>query len=215
MTIRYLLIVMLLAAQPAWSDVAPPQGPSGRLELWLLVNNWPSLEEIRPAGGGQFDPVGVGIGGAIYATAREYENSVLLVGIDGFIAANESDTEGIFEVLTARQLYIGAAVKWAFGEGRGFSLDTGIGYHLADMAEIGTAFSGYERKVWDAHRASGYIGATWDLPPISLGSPGRWMVGFKAQLTDFGRVYGPGPLGPSAGKLDGPVYSLQIGYGFR
>jgi hypothetical protein len=41
------------------------------------------------------------------------------------------------------------------------------------------------------------------------------MLGFKAQFADFGTVNGPGPLGPNAGKLDGPVYSLQIGYGFR
>lgn len=212
---RCFLPAVLLMASAAWSDTAPPPGPSGRAELWLAVTNWPSLEAIRPAAGGRFDAVGFGLGGALYLTAREYRQSSLLVGIDGFIAANESNVEGIFEELLARQLYLGGSVKWAFGEERSFSVDAGVGYHLAEIAEVGDAFSGYEREVWDAHRVSGYIGATWDMPAVSLGSPGRWMLGFKVHFADFGTVDGPGPIGPDSGKLDGPLYSLQIGYGVR
>ena len=215
MTIRYLLLAMLLAAPAAWSDTAPPRGLSGRAELWLMVSNWPSLEEVRPAAGGRFDAVGFGLGGALYLTVREFPNSELLVGIDGFIAANDSNIAGVFDDLLARQLYLGGALKWALGEERGLSLDAGIGYHLVDMAEVGDAYSAIEREVWETDRVSAYVGATWDLPARSLGSPGRWMIGVRAYFADFGVVEGPGPIGPGAGRLDGPQYAMQIGYGIR
>ena len=78
-------------------------------------------------------------------TVREFETSDLLVGIDGYIAANDSNVRGVFDDLIARQLYLGV----------------------------------------------------------------------KAHFTDFGTVSGPWPLGPDAGKLDGPLYTVQIGYGMR
>lgn len=212
---RCFLLAVLLMASAAWSDTAPPPGPSGRAELWLAVTSWPSLEAIRPAAGGRFDAVGFGLGGALYMTFREFPNGELLLGVDGFIAANESNVEGIFEELLVRQLYLGGALKWVFGLERSVSLDAGLGYHLVDMAEVGDAYSGIEREVWETSRASAYVGATWDLPPRSLASPGRWMLGFKVHFADFGTVDGPGPIGPDAGKLDGPLYSLQIGYGVR
>ena len=215
MTIRCFLLVLLLASPAAWSDTAPPQGPGGRAELWLVATNWPSLGQIRPEAGGRFDTVGFGLGGALYLTVREFESSDLLVGIDGYIAANDSNVRGVFDDLLTRQLYLGGSVKWAFGEERGFSLDAGLGYHLVDMAEVGDGWSSFEFEAWEAHRASAYLGATWDLPAYSLGSPGRWMIGVKAHFTDFGTVSGPWPLGPNAGQLEGPVYAMQIGYGWR
>jgi len=215
MNIRYLLIVLTLVASAAWADAGPPQERNGRAELWLVVSSWPALRDIQPAAGGRYDDVGFGLGGALYVTLRRYENSELLVGIDGFIGATDSNIGGIFEDLLARQLYLGGSVKWAFGEERGLSLDAGLGYHLVDMAEVGDYSSGIEREVWEKSRASAYVGATWDLPPRSLGSPGRWMLGVKVHFVDFGTVYGPGPIGPDAGRLDGPLYTLQIGYGLR
>lgn len=215
MTIRFLILVLLLAATPAWCDIAPPQESSGRSELWLVVSSWPSLEAVRPAAGGRFDAAGFGLGGAIYVPIREFVNSELLGGIDGFIVANDSNIGGVFDDLLARQLYLGASLKWVFGEYGSYSLDTGIGYHLVDMAEVGDAYSGIEREVWETSRASGYIGASWDFPTSSVDSPGRWMLGLKVYFADFGVVSGPGPIGPDAGRLDGPLYTLQVGYGLR
>ena len=215
MRIRWFLLALLLATPVAWSDIAPPQGPGGRAELWLVVTNWPSLKELGPEAGGRFDSVGFGLGGALYLTVRQFAGSDLLVGIDGFIAANDSNVRGVFDDLLARQLYLGGSAKWAFGEERGFSLDAGIGYLLVDLAEVGDAWSSYEREAWESDRVSAYLGATWDLPAVSLGSTGRWMLGVKAHFTDLGTVNGPWPIGPNAGKLDGPLYTLQIGYGMR
>ena len=215
MKIRWFLLALLLAAPAAWSDIAPPQGPGGRAELWLVVTNWPSLEQLGPDEGGAFDSVGFGLGGALYVTVREFATSDFLVGIDGFIAANDSNVRGVFDDLLSRQLYLGAAAKWAFGDERGFSLDAGIGYYLVDMAEVGDAWSSYEREVWETDRLGANVGVTWDIPAYSLGSTGRWMLGVKAHFADFGTVNGPWPVGPDAGKLDGPLYTLQIGYGMR
>lgn len=215
MTIRYFLLSALLAAPAAWSDTAPPQQSGGHVEIWLVVSGWPSLEAIRPAAGGRFEEAGSGLGGALFVPIREFANSELLAGIDGFIAANDSNVEGVFTDVLARQLYLGGSLKWMLGEYGRFSLDSGIGYHLVDMAEVGDFYTGFEREVWERSRVSGYLGATWSFPPRSLDSPGRWMLGMKVFFTDFGTVSGPGPIGPDAGRLDGPLYALQVGYGLR
>lgn len=215
MTIRFLILTVLLAAPAAWCDTAPLQRSGPRAELWIAVSSWPSLEAIRPVAGGRFDAVGFGLGSAIYVPLRAFGNSELLAGIDGFIAANDSNIRGAFADVLARQLYLGGSLKWVFGEDRSYSLDTGIGYHLVDMAEVGDAYSGIEREVWETSRVSGYVGASWDLPAFRLDSPGRWMLGLKAFFADFGTVSGPGPIGFDAGRLDGPLYMLQVGYGLR
>lgn len=215
MSFRFLLMVLLYAATPAWCDTAPPSPSAGRAEIWLLVSSWPSLEAVRPAAGGRFDGAGFGLGGALYVPIRDFANSELLAGIDGFIAANDSNVGGVFDDVLARQLYLGGSLKWVLGEYGNYSLDAGIGYHLVDMAEVGDAYSGFEREVWETSRVSGYAGASWDLPAYSLGSPGRWMLGLKVYFADFGTVSGPGPIGPDAGRLDGPLYTLQAGYGLR
>lgn len=214
MKIRYLVCMALLAGAPtALGDTATPRG--GRAELWLNVMSWPALDDIRPTAGGRFDAAGFGLGGALYVTLKQYEKSELLWGIEGFIGATESDVEGVFETLLARQLYLGGALKWQPDSRRNVSLDTGLGYHLVDMAEVGDYLSGIEREVWDSSRASAYVGSTWDFVGRDGRSGGRWMLGIRAYFTDFGIVNGPGPLGPNAGRLDGPLYSVQIGYGVR
>lgn len=216
MSIRNLLLITLLVTGPAaWADDAASAERGGRAEIWLNVTHWPALRDIEPAAGGRFDGTGFGIGGALYVTLKVFANSELLGGIDGFIAANDSSIEGIFENLLARQLYLGGSIKWVLGEARSYSLDAGLGYHLADMTEVGYYGSGIEREVWETSRASAYVGATWDLPPFTLGSRGRWMLGFKVHFADFGTVNGPGPVGPDAGRLDGPLTTLQVGYGLR
>ena len=215
MTMRYFLLAILLAAPAAWGETAPPPERSARADFWLMVSHWPALEAIRPSAGGRFDATGFGLGGALYVTIGEFANSELLAGIDGFIAANDSNIRGVFNDVLARQLYLGGSLKWALGQERGFTLDTGLGYHLADMAEVGDYYPQMERELWEAHRVSAYVGASWDLPGSSLGSPGRWMLGFRAYFADFGSVRGPYPLGTDAGRLDGTQYTVQVGYGLR
>lgn len=214
MNIRYLVCLGLLATAPAASgDTAAPHG--GRSELWLNVMSWPALDDVRPAAGGRFDSAGFGLGGALYVTLKQFEKSELLWGIEGFIGATDSNVEGVFDTILTRQLYLGGALKWQPDSFRNVYLDTGLGYHLVDMAEVGDYLSGIERKVWDSSRASAYVGSTWDFVGRDGRSGGRWMLGIRAYFADFGVVNGPGPIGPDAGRLDGPLYSVQIGYGVR
>lgn len=214
MIIRHLVVVALLSAAPiAWSETGAPR--SGRAEVWLSVMSWPSLGDVHPAAGGRFDNVGLGLGGALYVTLKQFENSELLWGIDGFIGATDSNIEGVFDSVVTRQLYLGGALKWIPDGRRNLSLDAGLGYHLVDMAEVGDYYSGIEREVWESSRASAYVGATMDFTGREGRTGGRWMLGLKVYFADFGVVAGPGPLGPDAGRLQGPLYSVQLGYGAR
>ena len=211
---------LLLTAFPATADEEQPQRFWGRYEFWTGVSSWPSLDALQPAAPGSFDALGWGMGGAIHVSVRQFANSDLLVGVDGFIMATDSNISGFVDDLLARQLYLGASLKWAFGEARNVHLDTGLGYYLADMAEVSTRYYGLERVVWDADRLGAFVGATWDIGAGREGRQSGLSLALRAHFVDYGTVRDDEVLftpliGEGAGKLDGPFYVLQIGYSSR
>ena len=211
---------LLLIAGPAMAAAEQPQPAWGRYEIWAGVSSWPSLGDLQPVADGSFDVLGWGLGGAIHVSVRQFADSELLVGIDGGILATESDIGGFIDDLLARQLYLGASVKWAFGAARNLQLDAGLGYYLADMAEVSTRYYGLERVAWDADRLGAFVGATWDIGAGRENRQSGLSVALKAHFVDFGNVrddevlFTP-LLGDNAGRLDGPVYVLQLGYSSR
>jgi hypothetical protein len=214
------LVLMVTFATPALADEALTTVPGGRAEIWLGVSNFPGLDDIRPVADGSFDATGFGIGGAWHGRVAQFEQSELLVGVDGFIAANDSNISGFFGDLAARHLYLGVSAKWALGASRSFYLDAGAGYHEIDMAELGDYWYGLEHVAWKKSTYGTFVGATWDIGASRPGSRGGLSLGFKVHFVDFGRVYDENVflvrvLGEDAGELEGPVYMLQIGYGGR
>ncbi len=215
------LATIPLWACPAWAqDEAPPIASSSRAEIWLGVSSFPALGDIQPLAAGSFDTTGLGIGGAWHWPVKRFQNSELLLGIDGFIAANDSSVSGFIGDLAARHLYLGGSLKWALGARRNFYLDVGGGYHELDMAELSDYVYGIEHEAWANSTGGAFVGATWD---VGAGRPGKTAglsLGLKVHFVDFGRVYDENTflqpiLGDDAGSLDGPIYMLQIGYGGR
>lgn len=215
-----IMVLVVAITVPAFADEAPSTLPGGRAEIWLGISSFPGLDDIRPAADGSFDSTGFGLGGAWHGRVKQFEHSELLVGIDGFIAANDSNISGFFGDLAARHLYLGISAKWALGASRNFHLDAGAGYHEIDMAELGEYWYGLEHIAWKESTAGAFVGATWD---IGAGRPGKTAglsLGFKVHFVDFGRVYDEDTffvdiLGDDAGKLEGPIYLVQVGYGGR
>ena len=215
-------LVLVLLAMTAAAQ-APPDSPvpvSSRWDISLELPMWPSLQDLQPAAGGAFDPVGAGIGAAWHFPVRRFADSELLFGIDGFIAATESNIRGSYEDLLARHLYLGGSLKWFFGEARNLSLDAGLGYHEIDMAQVRYSYWGtYEAEHWSSSRAGGYLGMTWDA---GAGRPDRrsgLSLGWRVHFVDFGRVSDEDAffraLGSDAGRLEGPLYVLRIAYSGR
>lgn len=210
----------LMSITPAVAEDEAPGAGWGRAEIWLGVSSFPKLDDIRPLAGGDFDATGFGIGGAWHWTVKHFANSDLLLGADGFIAANDSSVSGYIGDLAARHLYLGGSVKWAFGPRRNVYLDAGAGYHWLDMAELSDYIYGIEHIAWADSAGGAFVGATWD---VGAGRPGKTSglsLGLKVHFVDFGNVYDENTfivpiLGDDAGPLSGPVYMLQIGYGGR
>ena len=222
-----LLIAALLFSQ-AGAQILEPEDVGmdeseaqslGRWEVWLGPVFWPALGDLTPERG-EFDSAGLGLGLAFHLPVKQFEHSDLLIGADLSIAGVDSNIDGFMSTVMARHAYIGVSAKWAFLEDRNAMLDLGVGLHMADMTETSTTYWGMEYTLWEATRGGVFVGATWD---ISRGLPGRkngLFVGFKAHFVDFGEVYDEDilffpMLGSAAGRADGPIYMLQIGYAAR
>lgn len=211
---------LLLLGLPSFAQESghPPQGL--RSEIWLAVTSWPALGDLQPATSGGFDAAGFGLGGAVHWPVRQSGNSELLIGLDGFVVATGSDISGVIDDVLARQLYLGGSIKWAFGEARNLQLDAGLGFHLADMAEVSTEYFGMEHEAWETSRAGAFVGATWDVGAGRAGKTSGLSLSLKVHFVDFGAVHDEDILvrplfGADAGDLDGPIYLLQVGWAGR
>lgn len=188
-----------------------------RFELWLGTTSWPALSDLQPLAAGSFDDIGFGIGGAIHLPVKTFESGELLLGVDAFVSATESNIQGVIGDFLARQMFVGGSAKWRFGAARNLSLDAGIGFHLVDIAELDVRYWGIEYQYWETTRLGGFIGATWDFGMRDPNKNHGLFVGLEVHFVDFGGVYDEevifNPLlGAYAGTLDGPIYMLQIGY---
>ena len=85
--------LVLLAATAAAQ--APPDTPvpvSARWDVSLELPMWPSLQDLQPAAGGAFDPVGAGIGAALL---HELQARFIAAGCDVI----ETNSFGAFPVV--------------------------------------------------------------------------------------------------------------------
>lgn len=220
MRIILITTALLLFALPAMAEPADPQTASGRYEVWLGVTSWPGLGELQPLAAGAFDEIGFGLGGAVHFSLRQFERSELLVGVDMYVGGTASNVRGTIDDLIARDLYLGTSLKWALGEARRLQLDAGFGYHLLDMAQVSTRVFGFEHQAWDSNRLGSFVGLTWDAWAGRENRTSGLSLAFKMHFVDFGTtrdedIFLSPVLGPNAGRLEGPIYLLQIGYSGR
>lgn len=221
------LVIRVLVASLAtalFSTSALAQGEdrpatASRWDISLELPLWPSLGDLQPADGGSFDTTGFGLGVSYHVPVAHFDNSDLLFGVDGSVAATDSSINGVFDSALARQLYVGGSLKWLLGEQRNYSLDAGLGYHEVDIAEVDSEWWGTrEYEHWSAEKASVFVGGTWDVGAGRAGHDSGLFIGLRVHFIDFGRVSDENflsALGPNAGTLDGPLYMLRIGYSGR
>lgn len=188
-----------------------------RTEVWLAVSTWPGLSELEPTVGGSFDQVGFGLGGALHWKFRETESSELMLGVEGAIMATGSDIPVLLDELYARDGYLAVSAKWLPTASRHLSLDAGLGYHLLDIAQLDTDYYYNEFQSWEEGTFGPFVGFTWDAGAGGLDDEGGMTLGFRAHFLDFGAVrdedvLGSVILGRDAGKVDGAMYTLRIGY---
>lgn len=212
--------VLLLLTLPAMAEPEQPRNMSGRYEVWMGITSWPGLSDLQPLAAGNFDEVGFGLGAAIHVPLKTFEHSEILVGADGYIGGTASNVSGSIDDLIARDLYLGASLKWALGTARALQLDAGLGYHLVDMAQVSTRVFGFEHRAWESNRLATFVGATWDVWAGRENRTGGLSLAFKVHFVEFSTVrdediFLTPVLGPDAGRLEGPIYLLQVGFSSR
>jgi len=192
-----------------------------RWEGWLALTSWPSLSDLEPVAGGSFDDVGFGLGFAAYWPISQLENAEFMLGVEGAVMATDSDVPVVYDDLVTRVFYAAVSAKWIVGEARNVSLDGGLGYYLADIAQLENDYDSWaEFESWEEGTAGAFIGATWDVGATREGPDSGLSLGLRVHMVDFGvvndeEIFGSPILGPDAGDLDGPLYVLQIGYRWR
>jgi hypothetical protein len=216
-----------------WSDFATGQpadpAPSrrGRYAVGAGVSHWADLRDLSPVSPGRFDSVGFVIDFAAHWRMRQWGSNELLFGFDLGGFSHGSDVYHVREEIVLRGMYLTPSVKWQFGStGARYSLDAGLGYYFADIAEIDTSgYYGYyccysEVQLWDNESLGGYIGTTIDFGRAARRDGGGFTMGAKVHWLDLdtvrdeGRFLPVATLGPDAGRLTGPVVSVQLGYAF-
>lgn len=224
--LRTLPAALVLAAglSVAPLSLAEEQRPAGlRWEITFLLSNWPSLADLDPFAGGSFAQTGFGIGGAVHWPTARYARSELLLGVETSIIVHDSDVPVGLEDFIARDVYLGVSAKWLFGELQRTSLDVGVGYHMASIAEFtDELIIPIEFESWNGNRLGASVGATWDQRKTRPGRRGNATIGFTVHFVDFGTVRDEGGdffslplLGDDAGTLGGPVYVLRAGFAWR
>ena len=89
------IVVLALAQLLPNNALADEEIAAGmRADISLDLPIWPTLADLDPASGGSFDATGFGIGASAHWPLRRFENSDLLIGIDGTIAATDSSVSG-------------------------------------------------------------------------------------------------------------------------
>ena len=88
------------------------------------------------------------------------------------------------------------------------------------MAQVSARYLGLEYETWESTRVGAFVGATWDVWAGRENRSSGLSLAFKVHYVDLGTVRDEDILltpllGPNAGKLDGPLYVLQIGYSGR
>jgi hypothetical protein len=215
-----ILGIALPGARPEAAEELPPP-VEGHFDLWVSAVSWPALETLTPAAGGSFDRAGFGIGGSFHWPLRRFGNSDLLVGLDGLVQGNDSNVQAVYADLMARNLYIGASLKWLMGRSRSVSLDAGLGLNFMDIADVNNEyFYLNEQRIWESTAPGGFVGASWDVGRKDPLKHFGLFLSLRAHYADFGTVrdeeaWLPVFLGPDAGIIDGPVYMLLIGLSGR
>lgn len=210
----------VLAAQESGAAGGPGRM---RFEANLGFDQWDSVSELQAAAGGDFDNNALGIGGSVHWTVGERNRPRMFAGLDLYVFTHESSVRHVFEDVSIRGLQLTPSMRFAFDDGRGprYLLGIGAGYYDVDAAEVTTFSWGQysEQVLWRDSAFGGWIGIDIDFPQRGVFQERGFFMSARVHAVDFEVVRDeawPGiatpTLGPNAGKLSGPYFSLHFGY---
>jgi hypothetical protein len=209
----YLILIIFLtsaaAAQDAWYDNA---NPDWRFRASLGFGQWDAQRDLDNGGPGEFDsgPL-VGELGIDYRLA-EWGSTDVYFGVDGGFMTTGSDIPGKFTSPTSDLLYIAPSVAFYFGDYSSWRLNVraGVGRYSIEFSELIDTVT--FNRTFSEVAFGGYFAAGIDFPLAAGSGLNSITLDIHAHLVDFGQVE---QLGPHNGNLQGPIWTIQFGWGRR
>jgi hypothetical protein len=189
-----------------------PDNPAWRFRLNFGFGLWESQQNLDPVGIGDFDA-----GPAVFEIGADFRlaewgNLDLYLGLDGGLMTTESDIPGQFTSPTSDASYLAPSLALYVGEFAAprLNLRAGAGRYTVEFSEwIDTTSL---NRTFRESTFGAFAGVGLDLP-LQIGSGlNSISLDSRVHFVDFGEVE---RLGPNNGHLEGPIWTIQLGWARR
>ena len=206
------LLIGLVAVAQVYAQSASHVGLGEywNAQLAVTYTSWDSLGDLAPAGrGGAFETEGVGFDASLNGSIVRFGRSTVFAGFNfGMAGFNSNVFLESFSDQSAMDLsYAVATLNFRFGDpgDQYVDVDFGIGaYNASNMYIDCVAVPDCFNSEISVTKPGGYAGVSWAM----------WRglkIGGRIHYADFGTI---GSVGPDSGTLDGPMFTIQVGWEF-
>jgi hypothetical protein len=207
-----LVLISLPAAEVyAQDDFYYPVDSNWRFRLNFGFGIWESQHNLNEAGIGEFDegPVTLEIG--VDYRLSEWGNVDIYLGLDAGLLTTESDIPGQYTSPTSDAGYLLPSLALYFGnpESPRFNFRAGGGRYSVEFSEV-VDYYNFNRNFSESAFGT-FAGAGIDFP-MGITRRNSITLDSRVHFVDFGEVE---QLGPTAGTLEGPIWTVQLGWAFR
>lgn len=207
--ILFIFIPALTSAQGQFDYLSDPDW---RFRLNFGLGLWPAQESLDSGTSGEFDagPLVLEFGGD-YRIAKWGDHDLYL-GLDAGLMSTQSDIPGRFTSPTSDVSYFLPSFALYRGDydAPRLNLRAGVGRYRVEFSELVDTTS--INRTFSASEFGYFVGLGIDFP-LSVGSGlNSITLESRAHFVDFGEVE---RLGSLSQNLNGPIWTLQIGWSRR
>lgn len=213
-TLAMILVVALMSSTTtlAQENFYYPGDPDWRFRLNFGFGLWESQQELDPAGPGEFDAGPATLELGFDYRLAEWGETDVYVGLDAGMMITQSDIQGVYTSPTSDLGYLVPSFAFYFGdfEYARLNVRAGVGRYSVEYSEW-LDYNSLNRSFSEASFGS-MVGAGVDIP-LRFGSGlNSITLDTRMHFVDFGEVV---QLGPDTGYLEGPIWTIQLGWARR
>ena len=209
----WLIILVVCSSQAsAQDDFYYPANPDWRFRFNFGFGIWESQEDLSAIGPGEFDtgPFVIEIG--VDKRVAKWGKSDVYIGLDAGLLTTESDLPGQYTSPTSNATYVTPSIAIYMGDidTTRFNVRAGVGHYSVEFGEI-IDLTTFNRSFSESAFGT-FVGAGIDFPLESGSGLNSITLDTRVHFVDFGDVT---QLGPTPGRLEGPIWNVQLGWGRR
>ena len=207
-----IMLVFCSSQTNAQDDFYYPADPDWRFRLNFGFGLWESQEDLSAVGPGEFDagPIVIEIG--VDRRVAKWGRSDVYIGLDAGLLTTESDLPGQYTSPTSDASYVTPSIAVYIGDfdATRFNVRAGVGHYRVEFGEI-IDLTTFNRSFSESAFGS-FVGAGIDFPLGAGNGLHSITLATRVHFVDFGDVT---QLGPTPGRLEGPIWNVQLGWGWR